>query len=546
MQAAPVQAAPMQAAPVQAAPVVQAQPGAVSAPVTEPALALPHLPGRGALLAEIVSALTPGSRVALDGPDGLGKTTLARAAAQALAPRFPDGIFWVEASGRGLVAAENRLGWAIGEDVSIEHNRPARLERLKVALERRRALLVLDDVSDQSLWSLLGLLPQGAVLLTARELPQSLKKNARTFDIKPLNQAEGVEVAQALVAGQSVEQAQALAKVCGGSPLAIAVAAAVGQAQRLSAAQLQGGISGETSENRAEAVARFALTQLSDAHRTLFAAAGVIPSPSFPTGAAAAAAEIDSGRAEGLLRELAARQLLQAVAAGRYQIPAALRPMARALVAATGTDLKAVSFYRELAQAHKEVGRQHLDALEEDREGIVLSARALQAKFKELPAKKRGIFSRLFGGGKPEKDERQEVSDAVYDLEYNASTFLNVRGYWEDWKELNKICLEVSREMGDAKREATYFFQLGSVQRLERDFSGARGSLTEAIQKLEAIGDRATKAQALHNLALLSIEEKKNKEALSLLDQAISNADEKTAATWTRLKQEIEASLRGK
>ncbi len=91
----------------------------------------------GALLDEGVRLLT------LTGPPGVGKTRLALAAGAALAPAFPDGLWFVPLA---AVADSTLVAGAVAAAVGVPDAGDRALpERLAEALGSRRALLVLDN-----------------------------------------------------------------------------------------------------------------------------------------------------------------------------------------------------------------------------------------------------------------------------------------------------------------------------------------------------------------------------------------------------------------
>jgi WD40 repeat protein len=88
--------------------------------------------------------------VALHGPGGIGKSTLAAEACRRLAAKFPDGVLWIEPgpdpTEQGLVDACRRLLRELGEDRPELADARTAGEQLGRALDGRRALLVVDDV----------------------------------------------------------------------------------------------------------------------------------------------------------------------------------------------------------------------------------------------------------------------------------------------------------------------------------------------------------------------------------------------------------------
>lgn len=542
----PAESAPLAPPPIEARPPEPVAPVVVKEAPREIPVQAPQIPGRARVLQDLIKVLKPKARVLLRGIDGIGKSVIARAVSQAVAPRFPDGVFWLEVGERGLVSVENRLAWQIGEEIGTEHNRATRQELLKGWFHPKQALLVLDDGGDKELWSLLSLFPEGAILITAKELPRAFAtESLQIIDVPALTSDEGEEVTKAFWPDIEAQEARDLSKAAGGAPLAIAIAVADAKAQKVGARQAAAALSAEKGDSRIEVAARRALTHLTESHQKVFGASGALPSSSFAVGAIANAVDINLETASQLLQELSSRGLMISLGQGRFQLPAALRLLAKSMPGAQGAEIRFAPFYRDFANSHRDVGREHLNAMENEREGIMISARSMSERLKGLPPKKKaGWLSSLFGGKKQERDERHEAAEFLVDISSASTTFLNVRGYWAEWKEICHLGLEGAVELADALREAKLHLELGSLLRLEHNFKESRTHLTEAIGKFEAANDKPMKAQAQHNLALLTWEEKKPKEALDLLNQAIQNADQATSRTWQRLKNEIEGAIK--
>ena len=101
------------------------------------------LVGRDEELADLVRGLQPGGLVTLTGPGGVGKTTLARAAAQSVVERFPDGRLTVELA---AVTENTEVAAAVGTALRLQPRPGTELaDRVVAHLAGRRMLLVLDN-----------------------------------------------------------------------------------------------------------------------------------------------------------------------------------------------------------------------------------------------------------------------------------------------------------------------------------------------------------------------------------------------------------------
>jgi DNA-binding SARP family transcriptional activator len=156
-----------------------------------------HLPaqpnalvGRERELAELTDLVASGGvrLVTLTGPEGVGKTRLAIAAAERLAVSFPDGVWFVELASVGEPAeVVPAIAHALGDE---EQGRP-----LEDSLRDKELLLVLDPFDHlldaaQVLSSLARAIPRLKLLVTSRE-PLNLYGEHR-YDV-PAFSPEGVD-----------------------------------------------------------------------------------------------------------------------------------------------------------------------------------------------------------------------------------------------------------------------------------------------------------------------------------------------------------------
>jgi predicted ATPase/class 3 adenylate cyclase len=202
---------------------------------------LPAVPtsfvGREAELAEASELLArPGVRLlTLTGPGGAGKTRLALETGRALAPRFPDGVWFVPLA---PVTDPARVGLAVVEALRLTN--PAGRDSIDVVADGVRdwaALLLLDNfehVAEACGWvgELLGRAPRVRVLATSRIVLGLTGEH--DYPVRPLPSEEAatlfVQRAQAVRPHFTPDGGQAaVADICArldGLPLAIELAAA--------------------------------------------------------------------------------------------------------------------------------------------------------------------------------------------------------------------------------------------------------------------------------------------------------------------------------
>ena len=155
-----------------------------------------QLLGRAAELAQITHLVMshPGRLVTLTGPPGIGKTSLALAAAQRLAPLHADGVtvVWL-----GAIESIELVAPALTSALGLVENEQPAAARLVAHLRRRELLLVLDNFEQvmaaaSLVTELLAACPRLRVLVTSRE---RLRLRAeQSIPLRPLDNATAVEL----------------------------------------------------------------------------------------------------------------------------------------------------------------------------------------------------------------------------------------------------------------------------------------------------------------------------------------------------------------
>lgn len=212
-----------------------AAPPPIRDPISSSLPADPHtFVGRDRELRWILNAADRAWIISVDGMAGVGKTTFALRAAHALAPRFPDGQYFVELHGHTLgqaAAASDVLGELLIESGMDPRNIPdtltGRRDEWRNRLASKRVLLVLDDAADQN--QIEPLLPSGPgclTLITSRRRMVGLDDTV-TLPLTTLEPAAAAELFR-VVSGRIDAEAADLAQiigVCGYLPLAIVLLA---------------------------------------------------------------------------------------------------------------------------------------------------------------------------------------------------------------------------------------------------------------------------------------------------------------------------------
>jgi DNA-binding SARP family transcriptional activator len=203
--------------------------------------------GRAAELARLLHALDPAQSrqrpatacAVIDGPAGVGKTTLVLELAHELAGRYPDGQLFVDLCGSDLnqpplTASEtlHHLLISLGTDpAQIPAGLAGRVALYRSVVCGQRLLVVLDDAVDTV--QVRPLIPRGpaCVLVTSRRRQSGLValNGAYRVDLPPLAPAESLSLLAYLVGHERLapqwEDAARLAELCGHLPLALRIAA---------------------------------------------------------------------------------------------------------------------------------------------------------------------------------------------------------------------------------------------------------------------------------------------------------------------------------
>ena len=523
----------------------QARPAVAPAPRATP----PGLLGRDRDVERVVELLSsPETRlVTLTGPGGIGKTSLARAASDALAAAFPDGVVLVElAPVRDPDHVPAAVAAELHEDDAVE------------AICERRLLLLLDNLEQLlpgvAAWiaQLLERCPSLAVLATSRErlhLHDEVELPVEPLEAGPAT-ALFVERAGALGVGVADDD-PGVAELCrrlDHLPLALELAAA--RAKLFSPAELldrlelgQGPVDAPERHRTLTATIDWSVALLGDAERDLFESLAVFAGP-FDVDDVEAVLEADVATLASLVdKSLVARR--PEADQGRLSLLAtvrdAVRPRLSSRPDAIGLARRHAEWVARELQAHddrltgpdeadalREIGRRQDDlraALEHAEacgdgelalrlvagagwfwyvrgrlaEGSRWAERALALSRDRTPL--RAIVCMRAGS----------IADALVDVP------LAERRYRE--------ALEIRRELGDREGEYGPSNNLGNLALQAGDYGAALTAHEACLAMARELGETGAIASSLHNLALVHLAEDHPAAALPLLEESLVHAE---------------------
>ncbi|MEZ0395160.1 MAG: tetratricopeptide repeat protein, partial [Anaerolineales bacterium] len=481
---------------------------------------------RGAIEDEVRGFLRAGNGagaiVGLNAPGGLGKTELAKHAAEDLKGEF-EGLVWLEVGAQTpeqvVAAMLVKLGLQLppGTPYEVQKN------ELRARLQGCRYLVIFDDVREKALAGLHDFLPAKpcAALLTSRI--QQIPGVQRTFGLDRMTPEQAGELLEAILGPEVVaaeqEAAGKLAARCGYNPLALEIAA-----RRVR--QLQGLrrpiqhyfelAAGRFAELKMDGDARWDLEKvfdlsyldLSEADRARFRALGVFHPTGFAPEAAAYVWGLNPDRPEDLAeaRRTLSRFInlsLVKVVAGereRYRLHDLLDEYAsQKLHASKGEEAEKrnalAEWILDLFSKHFTEDRSTAPQVYEERHNL------LQACAWARGQKNAELLARL--------------------VTQSRNWFYNIfREDWPSWYAWLEACLKLG--LSDKQLKANMLKAIGDVQQFRAERDEALKSYGQALALFREIGDRLGEANVLQAIGDAQQFRAEREEALKSYGQALA------------------------
>jgi DNA-binding SARP family transcriptional activator len=495
--------------------------------------------GRAAQLDEVRAALA-GERdpyavpvVAISGPGGAGKSSLALRSAHALAADYPDGQLYADLSGAaadgGSTRQLARFLRALGVPGNAVPDDPEeRAELYRSRLAGRRALVLLDDVAgEEQVLPLLPGSPSCAVMTTSRSRLTGLP-GAHQVVVDALDHAQSVDLLGQIIGTERIaaepEAAAELVGLCDGLPLALRIAGArLASRPHWRVEELVNRLADESRRldefvhKGLELRSNISLTYrgLSPRHRRLFRLCTLVRAPDFPGWAAAALLDCGRSEAEELVEDLVDAQVLEVRTAqgerGRhYRLHDLVRVFGLERLAAeepAAEQRAAVERYLGgwLAlcdAAHRRVYGGDYTVLH----GPAMRWRPPDAELPEPVADPLTWWERERHGLVPAI--RQAAADgfpqACWDLALTSVTLFEIRSYFDDWVETASLAAQATAAAGDRRGQAAAAYALGSLALTHKQLPEAAAHFDAALTGFAATGDTHGRALVLRNQAFIS------------------------------------------
>jgi transcriptional regulator with XRE-family HTH domain/tetratricopeptide (TPR) repeat protein len=489
--------------------------------------------------------------VAVAGPGGIGKTSLALHAGHQVTSHFPDGQLYLNlrgSSAQPVPAAEAlaRFLRDLGIDpAALPVEQEERAARYRSLTAGRRLLIVLDDAGDAA--QVRPLIPGSggcAVIVTSRRSLHDLEA-AQLLDLASLADGEASEMFTAIVgpARAAAEPAAVLAVLaaCSGLPLAIRIVAA-----RLVArpAWTVASVASKLADERSRLdqfetgdLAVRASFQMSYAHlgtegratggrvahlfRILTLAAG--PEISLP--AAAALLGVPSGLAEPGLELLVDMHLLESAATGRYRFHDLIRVYASELML-SGEDVKIcgaatrrmLSWYLHTAGAacrRINPHHPHLDLGTAEPGVVPLAFDGHDDALAWLDAEHANLLAAVGQAARlGEHDIAWQLPATLWDL-------FDLRGHIGDWLSAHLTGLASARLLSDRRAEKRMLGNLAGNYLYIGQPQAALECVRQILDIARQLGDVGGTAVALVNLGVSLAELGRGDEAIGPMREAL-------------------------
>jgi tetratricopeptide (TPR) repeat protein len=537
----------------------------VSPAAAEPVLHLlphdiSHFTGREGLLSQLdaMATTTPGEPgpgiVMLNGPPGVGKTTLAVHWAHRVANRFPGGRLYADMSGFAdgpkIEPAEVIDSFLAALDFPVERIPTAagRSAKLRSLLTGRRVLAVLDNVAASShVLPLLDCLSACLVVITSRRRLTALaRRGALGLPVQPLDYPEAKSWLANRIGSRATTEPGPVAELtalCAGNPLALSgVADHIAMRPKVSLSEfvvelrdtdslLGLGDGGDSAESSVRTVFSWSYCSLTAAEQQLFRVLGLHPGSDISVEAATALAGRDKAAAKRDLDALVGAHLLtQPESLGRYRFHDLLRRYAAERGVAeehaaerTAAERRLLGYYLHTAN-NADVAvfpyrpRDDLTALPDN---VIPHYFADDEAAISWCIRERANLSAII---------RYAITHGLHAyvrrLTSASGEILQRVGFHDDVLDSLNLAVQSAREIGDIEGEGDALSNLGFIHLNLRNLAAAEAFLRAADERYQGTGYQVGRAIVAHHLARLHVERGQHTRAIRLYLDALATLRE--------------------
>ena len=487
----------------------------------------------------------------IDGPAGIGKTTLAVHFAQQAAGRFPDGQLYLNLRGFDPAAPPMTPAEAIrlfldALDVpaaQIPASLDAQTALYRSLLAGQRALVLLDNARDaDQVRPLLPASPGCLVIVTSRSQLTSLVATEGAFPLA-LDVLSGADAHELLTRRLGPERVAGdpgavdeLIQLCARLPLALSIAAARSASQpALPIAALTADLrdarkrldvldAGHPSAN-VRAVLSWSYEQLGPGTARLFRLLGLHPGPdiSAPAAASLAGLPLDEGRRR--LGELASARLLTEHAPGRFSSHDLLRAYAAELALSADSETERNTATGRMLDHYLHTAYPAAMLLHPTRRPVTLPPLQPGAEPEHIGDPRQALA--WFQAERPVllaaagRALEAGFDIHVWQIAQAMSGFLDTRGRWHDWVGVEEQALVATQRLGDRAAEATVRQRLGYARARLGAYDSAYAHLELALGIHTERGDQGGAAYARNAIAITLHSQGRYGEALDQAEQSL-------------------------
>ncbi len=487
----------------------------------------------------------------IDGPAGIGKTTLAVHFAQQAAGRFPDGQLYLnlrgfDPAGPPMTPAEAIRLFLDALDVpaaQIPASLDAQTALYRSLLAGQRALVLLDNARDaDQVRPLLPASPGCLVIVTSRSQLTSLVATEGAFPLA-LDVLSGADAHELLTRRLGPERVAGdpgavdeLIQLCARLPLALSIAAARSASQpALPIAALTADLrdarkrldvldAGHPSAN-VRAVLSWSYEQLGPGTARLFRLLGLHPGPdiSAPAAASLAGLPLDEGRRR--LGELTSARLLTEHAPGRFSSHDLLRAYAAELALSADSETERNAATGRMLDHYLHTAYPAAMLLHPTRRPVTLPPLQPGAEPEHIGEPRQALA--WFQAERPVLLAAAGLAlEAGFDIHVwqiaqAMSGFLDTRGRWHDWVGVEEQALIATQRLGDRAAEATVRQRLGYARARLGAYDSAYAHLELALGIHTERGDQGGAAYARNAIAITLHSQGRYGEALDQAEQSL-------------------------